>query len=174
MKLFDQILNAIDNPSQQASSQQITQILGTVHKISQTQGVNPQTAQTVVSIVGKYVRNSLREKQNNLGKNQIEEMVNKYSGLQANVEAVQAFLNPQQQKQIAEEACQKTGLDFSKIQAMLPILVPIVLNLLQTGASKMGGKTTQQNSVLNAFLDTNDDGEVDIASALSLASRFFR
>lgn len=52
-------------------------------------------------------------------------------------------------------------------QQMLPILVPLVLNLLQTGSqtrNPQGGA----NPVLNAFLDADRDGDVDISDANEL------
>jgi len=53
---------------------------------------------------------------------------------------------------------------------MLPILVPLVLNLLQTGTGvqSQGGA----NPVLNAFLDADRDGDVDIADAMQMAGRY--
>lgn len=174
MGLFDQIRNALDNPTQQANPQQLSQILGTIQQLSQNQGMNSATTQTLTSIVGQYIRHSLREKQNNVGESGTEEIINQYSGVQANSDAVHALFTPQQQQEMTTVAAQKTGLDFSKIQAMLPVLVPIVLNLLQSGSSQTRGQNPQQNSVLNTFLDSDNDGDVDVADALSLASRFLR
>ncbi len=172
MGLLEQILSAIDSPTQQASPDQLSQILTTVQQLAKSQGVNPQTTQTVAAVVGQFVRRSLQEKRETLGTGSTEEIVNQYSGVQPNSEAVQAILSPQQQQEVAQVASQKTGLDFSKIQAMLPILVPIILNLLQAGASKPGTSSSQQNSVLSTFLDTDNDGDIDLADTLSLASRF--
>jgi hypothetical protein len=54
------------------------------------------------------------------------------------------------------------------IEQLLPVLVPIVLNFLKTGASSQSGG----NSVLNSFLDADNDGDVDIADAMQMATRY--
>ena len=83
------------------------------------------------------------------------------------------LFSPNQQENLAQFAAQQTGLNMGTIQQMLPILVPLVLNLLQTGSqtrNPQGGA----NPVLNAFLDADRDGDVDISDAIQLASRHFR
>jgi hypothetical protein len=53
---------------------------------------------------------------------------------------------------------------------LLPILVPLVLNLLNSGHHQdpqQGG-----NSVLKGFLDSDRDGDVDISDALKMAGQF--
>jgi hypothetical protein len=51
-------------------------------------------------------------------------------------------------------------------------LIPVVLNFLKMGGSAenplQGG-----NPVLSSFLDADGDGDVDIADAIQLGSRFF-
>jgi hypothetical protein len=75
------------------------------------------------------------------------------------------FSAPQLQQLIGEIES-KTGMNATMIQAMLPTLVPVVLNFLKTGADTSGG-----NSVLNSFLDADGDGDVDMFDAMQLASR---
>ena len=57
------------------------------------------------------------------------------------------------------------------VMALLPVLVPLVLNLLKTGSSKAGAVATG-NPVMNAFLDSDGDGDVDLGDLMSHASRF--
>ncbi len=98
--------------------------------------------------------------------------VQKYSGTSPNTESVDAVMSPQKQQQMAEEAATSTGLNTEVIKSMLPILIPVVLQLLQTGATKAKNPGQVNNSVLHSFLDTDGDQDVDIADALSLAKRF--
>ena len=75
------------------------------------------------------------------------------------------------QQQLAETVAQRTGLDANMIQGLLPMLVPIVLNVLKSGANArnpQGGG----NPVLNSFLDADNDGDVDIADAMQMANRY--
>jgi hypothetical protein len=74
-------------------------------------------------------------------------------------------------QQIVQEVERRTGLSSGTVQAMLPILVPIVLKFLQTGTSTTPSQGS--NPVLNTFLDADGDGDVDIADALRMAGRHF-
>lgn len=73
--------------------------------------------------------------------------------------------------QIAQIAAQQTGLNPNLIQQMLPMLVPVVLNLLQ-GGSRVQNPQGGANPVLNAFLDADRDGDVDIADRYLGQSRY--
>ena len=80
------------------------------------------------------------------------------------------FSTPQIQ-QVIDVASAKTGVDANTIQSMLPTLVPLVLNFLKTGQAKAGAAASS-NPVLSGFLDADGDGDVDIADAMMLASKF--
>lgn len=172
MGLFDQIVSAIDNPSQQASPDQMGMVLNAVQQLSSNQGMNPGTTQTILSVVGNHIRSALQQQQAVAGPQQTQAIVNQYSGTNPNLNAVQAIFSPQQQQQVSLDAAQRTGLNAQTIQSLLPMLVPIVLQLLQSGASNHGGAGAGSNSVLSSFLDSDRDGDVDVGDALSLAGQF--
>ncbi|MCX7593995.1 MAG: DUF937 domain-containing protein [Fischerella sp.] len=171
MGLFDQIINAIDNPSQQGSTGQLGDILNIIQQLSNSTGTNPATMQSVVGIVGNYVRSALQEKQANYGNQEAQAVVNQYSGTSANPQAVDSLFSHGMQQQVAEAVAQRTGLNAGTIQQLLPILVPLVLNLLRTGANAQNPQAGG-NSVLNSFLDSDRDGDVDIIDAIQMASRY--
>ena len=171
MGLFDQIINALDNSNQEASSGQMATILSTMQQVSDSYGADPSTVQSVLSIVGNYVRTALQQKRSTDGNAEAQAVVNQYSGTYPNPQAVHNLFSPNQEEQIATDAAQQTGLNVGTIQEMLPILVPLVLNLLQTGTgtqNPQGGA----NPVLSAFLDADRDGDVDIADAMQMAGRY--
>ncbi|WP_017720267.1 DUF937 domain-containing protein [Kamptonema formosum] len=172
MGLFDQIMSAINNPSQEGSPNQLQNILGTVQQLGSQYGLDPGTAQTVLSTVGTYVRSALQERRETAGFEQAQAIVSQFSGMLPNYQAVAALLPPEMQARLVQEINQRTGLNVESIQEMLPMLVPVVLNFL-----KMGGnaQNTQQsgNPVLSSFLDADGDGDVDIADAMQLGNRFF-
>ncbi len=172
MSLFEQVLNAINEPSKQASSSQLSQIIDMVEQLSQVGGVDTQKGQVITSIVGKYVRSALKEKQQSQGIEETEAVIEKYSGTSPDTEAVNAVMTPQKQEQMAQEAATSTGLNRDVIQSMLPTLIPLVLQLLQAGANNAKAPGQRNNSVLQSFLDTDGDQDVDVADALSLAKRF--
>lgn len=171
MGLFDQIINAIDNPNQEASSGQLANILGTTQQVSNSYGTDPSTVQSVLSIVGNYVRSALQQKRATDGNEEAQAVVNQYSGTYPNPQAVDRLFSPNQVAQIAQVAAQRTGLNAGTIQQMLPILVPMVLNLLKSGTSTQNSQHGS-NPVLSAFLDADRDGDVDITDAMQMAGRY--
>ncbi|MBE9127577.1 MULTISPECIES: DUF937 domain-containing protein [unclassified Coleofasciculus] len=170
MSLFNQILNAIDNPNQQANPSQLASIVSTVQQLSNNANTDASTIQSVLSVVGKYARPALQQKRQADGEQQTQSFVNQYSGTQPSTQAVESLFSMPQIQQLVQEAAQRTGLNAGMIQSMLPILVPLVLNFLQTGADAQNPQGS--NSVLSSFLDSDQDGDVDISDAMKLASRY--
>lgn len=170
MGLFDQIVGAIANPNQQASTDQLSSILGAVQQATAGNGVDPATSQTVMSMVGGYVRSALQQQQATGGSQQVEGIVNQFSNLGPNAAAVQALFSPDQQTQIANTISQRTGLSQAQVMGLLTMLVPVVLNMLKSGASTQGNPGG--NNVLGTFLDADQDGDVDISDALGMAGQF--
>lgn len=170
MGLFDQIAGAIANPNQQASTDHLGSILGAVQQVTGNNGIDPSMNQTVLSIVGGYVRSALQQKQAMGGPEQAEQIVNQYSGLGSSPAAVDALFSPGQQGQMANDISQRTGLSQAQIMGALTVLVPIVLKMLQSGANNQGNPGG--NNVLGAFLDADHDGDVDIADAMGMAGQY--
>lgn len=175
MGLFDQILGAVNSPNQQASPDQLGAILNTVQQVAASQGVDSSTTQTALSVVGGYVRSALQEKRETAGSAHTEAIVNQFGGTNPSEAAVQSLFTPNQQQQVAQGVAQRTGIDTNMVLSLLPVLVPIVLNLLKTGSSTQAAanqSTAGSNTVLNSFLDADGDGDVDVADAMSLAGRY--
>ena len=170
MGLFDQILASVSDPNQQGSTDQLGGILSTVQQLSGQHGADSSTMQTLMSVVGGYVQSSLQQTRETAGPDQAQALVNQFGGTSHNSQAVGAVLNPIMQQQMVQDLMQRTGLSPQTIESMLPVLIPLVLNLLQ------GGNNTQNpqagNSLLNTFLDGNHDGNLDLGDALSMASKF--
>ncbi|MBD2461637.1 DUF937 domain-containing protein [Oscillatoria sp. FACHB-1407] len=175
MPLFDQILGAISNPNQQGSPDQLGNILNMVQQVSQNQGVDSGTTSTMMSVVGSYVRSALQQQRATGGNDRVESLVNQYGGTNPNMGALQALFSPAQQNQMAEAIAQRTGIDANTIQSLLPVLVPLALNFLKSGATNNNAPSsgsTGQNSVLSSFLDADGDGDVDLGDTLSMAGRY--
>jgi hypothetical protein len=169
MSLFDQIINAIDSPTQQGNTNELGDIFSTVQQLSNNTNADPSAIQSVLSVVGNYTRSALQEKRDNEGQDQAQQFVSQFGGTNPSNQAVQMLFSAPQIQQIVQEAAQRTGLDAGMIQSMLPMLVPLVLKFLQTGNNTQGGQGG--NPVLNTFLDADGDGDVDIADAMQMASR---
>ena len=172
MSLFRQILSAIDNPELEASSGQLSGILNTVQQLSNSSSnsANYTDIQSAMSVIGNFARSALQEQRMIGGENQAQQLVNQFAGTQASSSAVQALFNSSQLQSMIEIISSRTGLNAQTINSLLPTLVPLVLNLLKTGNHP--GNTQAANPILNNFLDADGDGDVDIADAMSMASRY--
>ncbi|WP_353932290.1 DUF937 domain-containing protein [Okeanomitos corallinicola TIOX110] len=162
MGLFDQILGSVTNSNQPGGLGKLVSIANTIQQISDSTGTDSSTMQSILSVVGKQVHSSLQTKQANEGTEAVENLVNQFAGTSPDSQAVDSLFSPVIQQQVAQIAADRTGLDPALIQQLLPSLVPLVLNFLQSGG----------NPLLNKFLDADGDGDVDIADAIKLASRF--
>jgi hypothetical protein len=170
MSLFNQIINAFNNPEQEANSTQLTNIFNTVQQLSNQNGINPVNLQNAMSIIGNYTRNSLQEKRRQEGEQNVNNIINQYAGTTANNQVVQMLFTTPQIQQLTTEIETKTGLNQGTISSLLPVLIPVLLNLFKTRMNN----PNEENSVLNSFLDTDGDGDVDIADALKLANNYLK
>ncbi len=171
MGLFDQVLSAVNNPETQGSMDQIGGILNTVQQLSGNAGTDSSTVQSAMGVVGNFVRSSLQEKRDTEGEAQAQSILDQFSGTSPNSQAVNSLFSGVMQQQVAQAIAQRTGLDVAVGKQMLPMLVPLVLQFLQSGANSQNPQSGG-NSVLNSFLDADGDGDVDISDAMGLASRF--
>ncbi len=172
MGMFDVIAGAIANPNTQGSTNQVASILGAVQQIAgNQQGLNAAVTPALMSTVGSFVRSSLQQKRANEGPSAVESLIHQFAGTHPNLAAVQAVFNAGQQEQVASAVAQKTGMTSQAVMALLPMLVPLVLNLLKTGSSK-AESAAAANPVLNAFLDSDGDGDVDLGDLMAQAGKF--
>ncbi|HAX77464.1 MAG TPA: hypothetical protein DCY88_16915 [Cyanobacteria bacterium UBA11372] len=169
MGLFDQIMNAVNDPNLQANAGQLAGMFGTMQQLGDNQGADASTMQSAMSVVGGFVRSSLQEKQAEGGNDAVQNLVNQFGGTSPNIAAVTALFGSQLEP-IIEAVSQRTGLDPNTIQQMLPTLVPLVLNFFKTGAPTED--QAGSNPVLNSFLDSDGDGDLDIADAMRMAGGF--
>lgn len=170
MSIFNQILNAIDNPEKEASTNQLNSILDTVQQLSGSYQTNPDAVQSAISIVGNYTKSALRQQRSNGNMAQVNQLVNQFGGTRANSQILSTLFSTSQVQDMIQQISRRTGLNAGTITAMLPILVPLVLNLLKTGNNKHN--LQQQNPVVSSFLDSDGDGDVDLNDALGMASRY--
>ena len=172
MGLFDKIAGAISDPNLQASAGQIGGILGSLQQTGSSQNLDNSTTQALMSVVGSQVRGALQEKKSAGGMDGVQALVNQFAGTGFNPQAVSALFSSQQQEQVVQAASQSTGVNAATIQAMLPSLVPLVLNFLKTGEGQ--NAAAGGNAVLNSFLDSDGDGDVDMGDVMKLAGRFLQ
>ncbi|NEP05028.1 MAG: hypothetical protein F6K25_12555 [Okeania sp. SIO2G4] len=173
MGLFDQIVGAINNPNQEASTSQLSSILGTVQQLSGNLGGDSGATQVAMSMLGGYVRSALQQKREESGNGAVQAIINQFAGTDPNPQAVESLFSANQITGIVQSISEKTGFDLSQIQNLLPTLVPLILNLLKTGNDTQN-PNQGSNNILNSFLDADGDGDVDISDMMGMASRFLK
>lgn len=169
MSIFNQILSAIDSPEREASNDQLGSIFDTVQQLSGNYQTNPNTVQSAMSIVGNYTKSALQQKRQQGGTTQVNQLLDRFGGTQASPQILSTLFGSSQLSSMISQISRTTGLDARAIQGMLPILVPLVLNMLRTGNKR--GNPQGSNPVLNGFLDSDGDGDVDLSDMLNMASR---
>ncbi len=170
MSIFNQILSAISDPQKEASTNQLGSILDTVQQLSGNNQASPDAVQSAMSIVGNHTKSALREKRNQGGASQVNQIINQFGGTGANSQVLSTLFNSSQLQSMVQQISGRTGLNAGTIQSMLPILVPLVLNLLKTGNST--NDMQGNNSIASTFLDSDGDGDVDMGDAMKMASRY--
>jgi len=170
MGLFDGIMAAVNNPNLQANANQLGGIMNAAQQLSNSLGVDQQTVNTAMSVVGNYTKSALQQKRTEEGEEAAKSIVNQYSGLTPSPEAITALFSSTQVSEMMNLISQKTGLDLSIISSILPQLVPMVLQFLNSGSNVLN--SAGSNPVLNSFLDADGDGDVDIADAMQMGRRF--
>ncbi|MGD1903038.1 MAG: hypothetical protein ACFB9N_12465 [Geitlerinemataceae cyanobacterium] len=169
MGLFDLVSKAVSDPNLQANLGQLGGIASGLQQMQKSQNLDSNSTSKLLSVVGSQVRSSLKEKQ--AGGTDVSALINQFAGTASSTAAVSALFSTPQIQQVIDVASAKTGVDANTIQSMLPTLVPLVLNFLKTGQAKAGAAASS-NPVLSGFLDADGDGDVDIADAMMLASKF--
>ncbi len=172
MSIFNQILSAINDPQKEASTNQLGSILDTVQQLSGNNQASSGAVESAMSIVGNYTKSALREKRNQGGASQVNQIINQFGGTRANSQVLSTLFNSSQLQSMIQQISSRTGLNAGTIQSMLPILVPLVLNLLKTGNSNSKSNMQGNNSIASTFLDSDGDGDVDMGDAMRMASRY--
>lgn len=170
MGLFDQVMKAVADPSRQASASQLTNILGAAKQVGTQNNTDSGTMQQAMSVIGGFVRSSLKEKRQNEGADAAQSLIDEGSSNGASV--IPKLFNNSQLTEMISAVTQKTSLNTNQVQGILPMVLPLVMQFLSTGNKKQGPASTDSNPILTAFLDGDGDGDVDMGDMLGMASKF--
>lgn len=169
MSIFNQILSAIDSPEREASNSQLGSILDTVQQLGGNYQTNPSAVQSAMSIVGNYTKSALQQQRRQGGDARVNQLVDRFGGTQASPQVLSSLFGSSQLQGMVQQISGRTGLNSQTIMSMLPILVPLVLNMLKTGNNRQNIQGS--NPVLSSFLDSDGDGDVDLNDMMNMASR---
>lgn len=170
MGLFFEVLSAINNPMQKASIEQLAGFTNGIQQLSKNNGIDPGNMQTVISTIGGLLRPVLKQQKMTLGNQNLDALLGQVMGA-GGLGSLTSFITPQLQQQIIGVIAEKTGISSSNLQSIVSDTLPLVINLFNMGSSGTpGGKF--QNNILQAFLDSDQDKDVDMGDVLHFANRF--
>jgi hypothetical protein len=169
MSLFFDVLSSINNPNQQASTDQLSAVTNSFQQLANSQGMNTDQMSSVLSALGGSLQPVLKQQASMMGTGQLDGMINKIAGT-GGLSALQSAIPPQMQQQLVQSVAQKSGLNAGMVQSMLPQLLPAVMGLLGMGAPKPG--VSGSNALLNSFLDADRSGNTDLGDVFKFANRF--
>ena len=170
MGLFDQVMKAVADPSRQASAGGLTSILGAAKQVGQQNNADSDTMQQAMSVIGGFVRSSLKDKRQSDGSAAAQALLEEGAANGASV--LPKLFNHSQMTEMISAVTQKTSLNTNQVQGILPMVLPLVMQFLSTGNKKGGAAATDSNPILTAFLDGDGDGDVDMGDMLGMAGKF--
>lgn len=169
MGLFDQVMGAIADPRRQASAKQMTEILGAAKQIGQQNNASSDNMQQAMSVIGGFVRSSLKEKRQKEGAGAAQALLEEGAANGASV--IPKLFSNSQLTEMISAVTQRTDLNTNQVQGILPLVLPLVMRFLSSGNAKGGAAATDNNPILTAFLDGDGDGDVDMGDMLGMAGK---
>ncbi|NEQ52904.1 MAG: DUF937 domain-containing protein [Leptolyngbya sp. SIO3F4] len=165
--MFFEVLSAINDPNQQASVGQLEQVTKSVQQLASGNGINSNQMQSMMTILGAALQPILIQKQSQLGAGELVSML----GRSNDSSVLTSIISPQIQQQLIQTITQKTGIQSSIAQVILPKLLPVVIDLFNMG-SPTSGSVGSTNPLLSAFLDSNHAKNTDLGNVVEFAGRF--
>ena len=172
--MFFEVLSVINDPNRQASIEQLSQVQASVQKLAKSQDLETDQMQSMMTALGGSLRPILQQQQSQLSTgNSLTSILGQLTDTDTDTTAaLESLIPPQLQQQMAQVVAQKTGMNADTIQSLLPQLLPVVMELLNMGASKPGSSGGDTNPLVAAFLDSDRDGDADLGNVMKLVDRF--
>lgn len=164
MLLPELIARAVRDPMTQGNPGEMHRLLDLVEALPAQLGTTPGAVRELIADVACALREALRRERERLEDEELTALVRRHSGLAPDPAAVAALLSSEQVSGLGEKASADTGLDAAQVAGALPLLVPLVLALIDTGSACRPGEQ-RPNDVLEAFLG---EDAVDVGEALRL------
>ena len=176
MSLFDTILSSINDPSRKTQASDLSGLLAAFTKGTSKQAGAPASSSVdLAGVVGSLLKPVLKQTQAQSGLQGVDSLLGSLQN-NASPAGLKNILGASQVDQIVGVAAQKTGLNAQTILGLLPTVLPAVVGLLQSGKSTgaSGAASLGNNPILTQFLDSDGDGDVDMADLLKLGSKFLK
>jgi uncharacterized protein YidB (DUF937 family) len=187
MNLFDAVLASLNDPSRATQKRDL-------ENLSSAFESGGSSANQLASLLGGFLKPVLREQQAVAGPAGVDSLLQELKQSAHSPDQLRQVLGSERMDQMVGRAEQKTGLDANTILRFLPIVLPAIIGLLQSGrpaapSPTAGGSAgvrppagtapgtqtgAQTNPILAQFLDSDGDGDVDMQDVVRLTSVFLR
>ncbi len=181
MGLFDQIVSAINDPGKKAGAEVLQSLLSGLQSQGESEGGGfaADDLQKLVVALGAPVKKALMAIEQSPTPESAADVVAALSSIpKASPDLLDKLFGSGGHQQVSNDLSQKTGIDVSKIMAMLPVVLPLVMKLFNSGGSAApqgasgAAAGLANNPILKGFLDSDKDGDVDLADVLKMAGPF--
>jgi hypothetical protein len=196
MNFFDVLVSSIQDPQAGTQKSDLEGLLGAL--LGGAPGTTPTQARQIPSgaaeglagTIGSALKPALREAGQRGGLEGIDALLGSLKQNANSPQALERTLGRERMDQMVTQAQQKSGLPVDAIMSMLPVIIPALVGLLQSGArtgaapsapSARTGATADDpfatlasNPLLKGFLDSDGDGDVDMQDLVRLGSKFLQ
>lgn len=199
MNFFDVLVSSIQDPQSGTQKSDLEGLLGALlggqpgaaAQPAPARQIPPGAAEGLAGTIGSMLKPALREAGQQGGIQGIDALLGSLKQNANSPQALERTLGRQRMEQMVNQAQQKSGLPMDTIMSMLPVIIPALVSLLQSGARTGGGAGMPpgpqagatagdplaglaSNPLLKGFLDSDGDGDVDMADLVRLGSRFLK
>jgi hypothetical protein len=196
MNFFDVLVSSIQDPQAGTQKSDLEGLLGAL--LGGAPGAAPTQARQIPSgaaeglagTIGSALKPALREAGQRGGLEGIDALLGSLKQNANSPQALERTLGRERMDQMVTQAQQKSGLPVDAIMSMLPVIIPALVGLLQSGAragaapsapAARTGATADDpfaalasNPLLKGFLDSDGDGDVDMQDLVRLGSKFLQ
>ena len=194
MNFFDVLVSSIQDPQSATQKSDLEGLLGALlggaPGTAQARGIPAGAAEGLAGTVGSVLKPALREAGQQGGIEGIDALLGSLKQNANSPQALERTLGHDRMEQMVNKAQQKSGLPTGDIMSMLPVIIPALVSLLQSGAragaapsapTARTGATADDpfaalasNPLLKGFLDSDGDGDVDMQDLVRLGSKFLQ
>lgn len=185
MNFFETLVNSIQDPQAGTQKSDLEGLLSALTGGTQSAAPVPpsRATESLAGTIGGALKPALREAGQTGGIEGIDALLGSLKQNAGSPQQLERTLGPARMEQMVTQAQQKSGLAVDTILSMLPVILPAVVSLLQSGARRGVAPSGQQgatmagpgnNPLLQNFLDSDGDGDVDMQDLVRLGSKFLQ
>ena len=195
MNFFDVLVSSIQDPQSGTQKSDLEGLLGALlggapgatGAAQPSRQIPPGAAEGLAGTIGSVLKPALREAGQSGGIEGIDALLGSLKQNANSPQALERTLGRERMDQMVNQARQQSGLPVEAITSMLPVIIPALVGLLQSGAragtapSAPTGATAgdpfaalASNPLLKGFLDSDGDGDVDMQDLVRLGSKFLQ